>query len=87
MHRAQYAEIEAPCLNIELHGAPTQGSNTSADCVSGRPSIGFRVEDLDAALRCFDGRGVVYRLEEDEAGRRAHFEDPDGRPLYLIERG
>ncbi len=53
-----------------------------------RRSIGFLVEDLDAALVELRGHGIETDPEpsENEAMRYAHFVAPDGRLYELIQK-
>lgn len=52
----------------------------------GNLSIGFEVKDLDKAAADLKKKGVSFELDEDEDCRFAFFEDPDGTPLYLVEK-
>ena len=51
-------------------------------------SIGFLVDDLDAALEELRGHGIETDPEpsENEAMRYAHFVAPDGRLYELVEQ-
>jgi glyoxylase I family protein len=53
-----------------------------------RRSIGFLVEDLDAAIEELRGRGIETDPEpaENETMRYSHFVAPDGHIYELIER-
>ena len=80
---------------FDAHG--TQLRVTRVDAVAGAPYtvLGWRVDDLDAAMRALRGRGVEFKrfegLEQDESGawtapggsRIAWFADPDGNTLSL----
>lgn len=48
-------------------------------------SIGFAVDDLAGATARLAAHGVPLRLAEDAQCRYAHFQDPDGTPLYFVE--
>jgi L-ascorbate metabolism protein UlaG (beta-lactamase superfamily)/predicted enzyme related to lactoylglutathione lyase len=80
-----WAEVRGPGLTIGLHparpGAPGAASHSGL-------SIGLQVPDLDAAIAELHGRGVELAAPVREGGaeRIASFVDPDGTPLYLIQR-
>jgi predicted enzyme related to lactoylglutathione lyase len=76
-----WAEVQAPGLTIGLHPV-RQGAPTGAP--AGGVSIGLQVENLEAAMATLKERGVEFRgIVEGEGVRLAHFQDPDGTPLYL----
>ncbi len=72
-------------LTIGLHPA---AQAVAAEARKGSPSIGLeltgRIED---AMRTLAEKGVRFSgvADEGKAGKFAHFEDPDGNPLYLVE--
>jgi catechol 2,3-dioxygenase-like lactoylglutathione lyase family enzyme len=74
------AQVEAPGLTIWLlHPAGEQEK-------SGSISIGFEVQELESAIEILKSRGVEFQhFMEENATRLAHFSDPEGNPLYLIE--
>ena len=78
------AQVEAPGLTIWLlHPAGEQGSQPGK---SGSISIGFEVQELESAIEILKSRGVEFQhFMEENATRLAHFSDPEGNPLYLIE--
>lgn len=79
-----WAEIEAPRLNIGLHKAGESGMQPGQ---KGSLSIGFQVESLDDTIRQLKGVGVEFaphRVDDREV-RLAFFGDPDKNPLYLVE--
>ena len=74
-----YAEIEAPGFSIGLHP-------TSAPIIKGNNlSIGFGVSDLNLNLENMRAKGIGFEIVQDGPNRLAHFSDPDGNPMYLIE--
>ena len=78
------AVVEAPGLTISL--LYTAGEQRSQQVKSGSMSIGFEVQNLESAMEILKSRGVEFQhFMEENATRLAHFCDPDGHPLYLIE--
>ncbi|HHY73633.1 MAG TPA: glyoxalase [Bacillus bacterium] len=78
------AQIEAPGLTISLiHPTREQGSQPGrADNIS----IGLEVQKLEPAIEILKSRGVEFpHITEENATRIAHFSDPEGNLLYLIE--
>ncbi len=81
-HRAGdgWAELEAGPIRFGLHG-------TDGD-LPGSGTVVLRVEELDAARRALQARGVVFDQHVGEVegfARFATFRDPDGNPVQLIE--
>jgi predicted enzyme related to lactoylglutathione lyase len=81
-HRAgdEWVELEAGPIRFGLHG--TEGDLP----LSG--TMVLRVEDLDAARRTLEDRGVAFDASVGEVegfARFATFRDPDGNPVQLIE--
>jgi len=77
-----FAEIKAPGVSIGLH----PGGKRPAIEHGRHVSLGLRVDDLDAAVKQLEARGVRFTpAPEDRGSRLAYFTDPDGNPLYLIE--
>lgn len=82
-----YAQVDACGLVIELYDGGLQGGGPAdGQAAPAAVSIGLRVDDLEQAVQCLAMAGVACRLEEDARERRAHFHDPDGTPLCLVER-
>jgi catechol 2,3-dioxygenase-like lactoylglutathione lyase family enzyme len=78
-----WAQVEAPGLTIGLHPAGEHGPQPGK---SESLSIGLEVEDLMAATKTLQSRGVIFGpVTEDKATRIAYFSDPDGNALYLVE--
>src|SRR5689334_15848993 len=78
-----WAEVQAPGVRIGLHPAV---KTKAATTIEGNMSIGFRVDDLDAAMNALKEKGVAFKNSKvDKGSRSANFSDPDGTPLYLIE--
>jgi predicted enzyme related to lactoylglutathione lyase len=80
-----WAEVQAPGLTIGLHprlpDMPASGGPNHL-------SVGFAVENLEAAMAELEARGVKFSGVQDGQGVRfAHFADPDGTPLYLAQHG
>jgi len=75
-----WAEVQTTGVRIGLHPGG-KGANAG-----GHMSLGFRVDDLDVAQKDLVERGVKFLpARPDKGSRQAHFADPDGTPLYLIE--
>ncbi|MEJ8547260.1 VOC family protein [Brevibacillus borstelensis] len=75
------AQVEAPGLTIALlHPAGEQGPGKSESI-----SIGLEVQELESAIEVLKSRGVEFhQIMENNGTKLAHFNDPDGNPLYLI---
>lgn len=78
-----FAQVEAPGLTIGLlHPTGEQGVQPGK---SESISIGFEVQELESAIEVLKSRGVEFQhIMENNGTRLAHFNDPDGNPLYLI---
>lgn len=80
----EWASVEAgKGLTIGLHPA-------SAGSPKGRGGMAIGLEltgALDDAMRRLEAKGVRFGtvVNEDKAGKFAHFEDPDGNLLYIAE--
>lgn len=74
-----YAQMIAPGLTLGLH--PSKDSSKG----SGGLSVGFTVNDFEAARKELEGKGVNVNVRKEEGGEFFHFEDPDGTALYLIK--
>jgi catechol 2,3-dioxygenase-like lactoylglutathione lyase family enzyme len=80
---------------FDAHGTQLRVTRVEAVAGAAYTVLGWRVEDLDAAIAQLGSRGVEFRryagLEQDEAGawtapggsRIAWFADPDGNTLSL----
>jgi len=71
-------------VTVGLHPGSREQDAAGADV-----SLGLMVEDLDAAVKELRGRGVDFSSvsgAEEHGPRSAYFADPDGYPLYLMER-
>jgi predicted enzyme related to lactoylglutathione lyase len=78
------AVVEVPGLTISL--IYPSGEQSSKQGKSQNMSIGFEVQDLDSTVEMLKSRGVEFQhITEEKATRLAHFSDPEGNPLYLIE--
>lgn len=74
-----YAEIDANGFMIALHPhiqSVTKGNNIS---------IGLGVFNFDQTIADLESKGIKLRLENRGYIRQAHFEDPDGNPLFVAE--
>ncbi len=81
----EWAEVRAADgFTIGIHPAAHGGAKPGAP---GGVSIGFQVEDLEAAMKSLTEKGVSFSgpPTDDTAVRLAFFGDPDGNPLYLSE--
>ena len=78
----KWDEIDASGVRIGLH----PGGKLPLKEHSRHMSIGLRVDDLDAAKKTLEERGVKFvKAPRDEGLRLAYFTDPDGNPMYLVE--
>jgi len=76
-----WADVEAPGLSIGLHPAApdmARGENMQ---------IGLSVPDLEKAMTGLKEKGVQFSPVQDDNVRLAHFKDPDGNTLYLVQAG
>ena len=60
-------------------GQPSGGHNLPS------LTIGFEVQDIRAAAREMEAKGVRFHFQENEVNILAFFFDPDGTPLYLTQ--
>jgi lactoylglutathione lyase len=77
-----FAVVHAPGMTLGLH--PDRG-HTPKNARQGNMSIGFEVEDMEAAVKHLAANGVTCNRFENEANKFALFTDPDGTGLYLIQ--
>ena len=79
----EFAVVEAPGLTIGLHPRPKDASAASHPA-----SIGLGVASLESAMTELTARGVHFpsAMAEDPPIRIAHFTDPGGMPMYLVEQ-
>jgi catechol 2,3-dioxygenase-like lactoylglutathione lyase family enzyme len=79
----QFAQVEAPGTIIALHPSNKDGPQPGK---SESISIGFAVDNLDAAMSELKDKGIAFsRVTDDTQVRLAFFTDPDGNPLYLSQ--
>jgi len=77
----EFAVIESNGLRIGLHPGKKPDEKLSRDM-----SLGFQVEDMSAAKKTLESRGVTFEKRvQDRGALIENFYDPDGTPLYLIE--
>jgi len=76
-----YAQLTAPGIVIGLH--PTTADHLPGN--SGNISIGFTVDDFEAARSLLEKRAVQATQRQEEGGEFLHFNDPDGTSLYFIK--
>ena len=78
----EWAELEAPGLNLALH--PTHGQEVHPGSAA---TLGFQVADIHAAYEQLQARGVSFTSPVIDTGHLllANFTDPDGNPLYLMQ--
>ena len=82
-HGDHWAGVQAPGVLIGLH----PGGDHPAEPDQSAISLGFMVDDFDAALAALTARGVqVAPPRGNDAARSASFADPDGTPLYIMQR-
>ena len=78
-----WAQFDAGPIQFALHGA-IEGHAVAP----GGATAVFEVDDLDAARRTLEGRGVVFDEHAGEVpgyARFASFPDPDGNTVQIIE--
>lgn len=79
----EFAQVEAPGTIIALHPASKNGPQPGK---SESLSIGFAVDNLDAAMSELKKNGITFsRVADDAQVKLAFFADPDGNPLYLSQ--
>lgn len=74
---------------IELFSFPEAPSRPSFPEACGLRHLAFEVDDLPAAIKDLELKGVVtesIRVDEHTGKRFVFFADPDGLPLELYER-
>ena len=77
----EFAVLESSGLRLGLHPGKKPGEKLSRDM-----SLGFQVEDMSAAKKTLESRGVTFEKRvQDRGALIENFYDPDGTPLYLIE--
>src|ERR1700674_1281181 len=79
-----WASVEAGKLAIGLHPASNQNpAGRDGSTIIGLELSG-NIEDVIATMK---QQGVKFRggVSQDNAGKTAHFEDPDGKLLYMIQ--
>lgn len=79
-----WASVEAGRLTIGLHPA----SNANSAGRNGSTQIGLELEgDIEDSVANLKQQGVQFRgpVSQDNAGKTAYFEDPDGNLLYMIQ--
>ncbi|AVD55983.1 MULTISPECIES: VOC family protein [Heyndrickxia] len=78
-----FVQIEAPRLTIGL--LHLTGERNAQSAKSESMSIGFVVQDLEAAIKTLKSHGVKFHdYVEGKAAQVVHFNDPDGNTLYLV---
>lgn len=73
---------------IELFSFPQPPPRPDAPEARGLRHLAFAVDDLDAAVRELEAKGVAVepvRVDEHTERRYTFFKDPDGLPLELYE--
>lgn len=79
-----FAMTRGAGMQVGLH---PRGEGPASEAAGGI-SIGFSVDDIEAAVGELAGRGVDFPggvVSDDGAVLRASFSDPDGTPLYLVQ--
>jgi lactoylglutathione lyase len=74
-----YAMMEGGGVTLGIHpGGKGEGS--------GGLSVGFMIDDFDAAKAHLDKTGIQYKAEDDgKSGNYLHFKDPDGTVVYYVK--
>ena len=73
---------------LEIFAAPGAPPRPSSPEAQGLRHLAFRVEDVEAAVRDLEGRGIPcepIRWDPYTERRMTFFRDPDGLPLELHE--
>jgi predicted enzyme related to lactoylglutathione lyase len=78
-----WASVETGGLSIGLH--PASGRSPSGK--DGSTIVGFEISGIEKAVSKLQEQGVKFRgpIVQDEAGKFAYFEDPDGMGLYMFQ--
>jgi glyoxylase I family protein len=74
---------------IELFSFPDPPARPSSPEAAGLRHLAFEVDDLEAAIRDLDEKGVTtepIRVDQFTGKRFTFFADPDGLPLELYEQ-
>lgn len=75
-----YAMVETAGITIGIHPGGDANSN------SGTVSIGFMIEDTNAAKALLEKNSIAATSEDDgKSGIYLHFKDPDGTLLYFVQ--
>jgi len=84
LEERNYAEFETGNLTLSIINAEAMGMEHQ---VRGH-EIALHVDDVEAARKTLEGRGVEFRGETLDTGvcHMALFNDPDGNPLMLHHR-
>ena len=84
LEERNYAEFETGNLTLSIINAEAMGMEHQ---VRGH-EIALHVDDVEAARKTLEGRGVEFRGETFDTGvcHMALFNDPDGNPLMLHRR-
>ena len=73
---------------IELFSFPAPALRPSRPEAAGLRHLAFAVDDIDAAIRTLNSKGVEtepVRIDEFTGKKFTFFQDPDGLPLELYE--
>jgi predicted enzyme related to lactoylglutathione lyase len=78
-----WAEVTTPGMTLGLH--PARGAIDRGACDG--LSVGFEVEDIQAAVAALAAKGVALTapVRETDELWQASFVDPDGTPLYFAQ--
>lgn len=75
-----YAMVEGPGITLGIHPGGNEKSS------SGSISIGFMIDDCDAAKAMLEKQNVNVTSQDDgKSGIYLHFKDPDGTILYFVK--
>ena len=84
-----WSELQTGDTTVALHLAGPPAGRPPAEPMAGTCSLGFSVEDLDAAHRELTRRGARFTVppteQKDEGIRLAVCVDPDGLPISLAQ--
>ena len=85
----EWSEFSTGATKLALHGGAAPAAPSAGPPPAGTASIGFAVDDLDAAAATLEERGARFVMpptdREGEGIRLAVLVDPDGHPVSLSQ--
>ena len=80
-HSGHWAEIDASGLIIGLHPRVKTKKIIRGDNMT----IGLEVDNIEAAIKDLEQKGVSFDFQKISGGLLANFNDPDDNLLYLFQ--